>query len=84
MSNCWNLSMIDELFSCSFSSSTSIFTVSSLILVEKPKTGVPNPFDVASSELIVSKGRESNFNCRAPRYAINPRMAAYIDGEKCA
>ena len=39
---------------------------------------------MASSESIVSKGRESNFNCRAPRYAINPRMAAYIDGEKCA
>lgn len=84
MSNCWKASVNDELFSFSFSRSTSKMTVSSLILVEKPKTGVLNPFDVALSESLVSKDGVSNFNCRAPRYAINPRIAAYIDGEKCA
>lgn len=72
---------MDELISFSFSSSTWKLTVSSLTLVENPKTAVLDPLDTTLSGSIVSKDRA---DCRAPKYAINPRISAYIDGEKCA
>lgn len=68
--------MMDELFSFSFSSSTRQLTVSSLTLVEKPKTGLLDPFDAAGllnpfdatlNESIVSKDTDSELDCRAPR-----------------
>lgn len=59
--------MMDELFSFSFSSSTRQLIVSSLTLVEKPKTGLLDPFDATLNESIVSKDTDSELDCRATR-----------------
>lgn len=76
--------MSDVLFSPSFARSTSNLTDSNFALTQKPKTGTIAAFNLTVGESTASAFTDTEFDCTVWRYAINPKTAPYIVGEKYA